>query len=152
MSHVGHLDHPERLHKRRASVYQNGKGYYIVVDGQREFLHGNIKWTSLSGVKFRGSHPAGNHPAVTVSNADDMARAIAASLEEAPSATGSLNASTDASNRNVGKCVVCLTEDAQMLLKPCNHLIACQGCASRLVRAPCPVCRKNCTKVERVYF
>ena len=49
-------------------------------------------------------------------------------------------------------CVVCLTEPAVMLMRPCNHVCGCAGCARRLVRRPCPLCRKLVAKTERVFF
>ena len=50
------------------------------------------------------------------------------------------------------ECIVCLTEAANMLMRPCNHVCACQACSRRLIRHPCPLCRRMVTKVERVYF
>ena len=49
-------------------------------------------------------------------------------------------------------CAICLAEPVSMLCRPCNHLIACSGCARRLVRQPCAVGRRNVVKVGRVYF
>jgi len=51
-----------------------------------------------------------------------------------------------------GTCVICLTEPAVMLMRSCNHVCGCAGCARRLVNRPCPLCRRLVTKTERVFF
>ena len=110
---------------------------------------------------------------------DDLAAAIAASLAEAGAAPmhsgggdggdGDGDGDGDAADGDGdaagggdapgggnagggGTCVVCLTEPAVMLMRPCNHVCGCTGCARRLVRRPCPMCRRNVTKTERVFF
>ena len=109
--------------------------------------------------------------------ARQLAAAIAASLqddgpgdvpmgfepegEDAPSAAGAVaddaaDASTGESAGGVSggsrECSICLTEPSVMLMRPCNHVCACQMCSRRLVRHPCPLCRRMVSKVERVYF
>ena len=63
---------------------------------------------------------------------------------DSPGASGPSGASRE--------CTICLTEPSVMLMRPCNHVCACQTCARRLVRHPCPLCRRTVTKCERVYF
>ena len=70
----------------------------------------------------------------------NLEAAIAASLGEASQSNATRT------------CVICLTESAVMFMRPCNHLIACQGCARRLVRKPCAVCRRHVNAIERIFF
>ena len=61
-------------------------------------------------------------------------------------------ASAAGAGNGVRECCICLTEAVDTLLRPCNHLVACSGCARRLARHPCPVCRRPVRSVERVFF
>ena len=75
--------------------------------------------------------------------------------EDASSEGAGADASASAGVASSGasrECTICLTEPSVMLMRPCNHVCACQTCARRLVRHPCPMCRRMVTKVERVYF
>lgn len=47
-------------------------------------------------------------------------------------------------------CVVCLDEEKEMMLKPCNHLCVCGECVQRL-NGMCPICRRMFQGYERVY-
>ena len=47
-------------------------------------------------------------------------------------------------------CVVCLDEEKEMMLKPCNHLCVCGECVQCL-DGTCPVCRGAFQGYERVY-
>ena len=49
-------------------------------------------------------------------------------------------------------CAVCLTEPAVVLMRPCNHLCACQECGRRLGGRPCIICRRAVRTTERVFF
>ena len=174
---VGSLDNPQRYGCRSIAVYENSTGFYIKLDGSREKVHGNQLWTSLGGIKMRGLTPFDQAaPQAPYSDWDDeeerqIAAAIAASLqdespawgadvqadEEVPpadndaagDATAGASTGTSSGSR---ECAICLTEPSVMLMKPCNHVCACQTCARRLVRHPCVMCRRMVTKVERVYF
>ena len=174
---VGTLDHPERYDARCVSVYENSKGYYFKLDGCREPVYGNQLWTTLENVKMRGSAQV-DAPVVPAMQAPvpfawrqgpqdeaeeerNLAAAIQASLEEPPedvSPPAAEDAETapaqDAPANSEGSrdCAICLTESANHLMRPCNHLIACTRCARRLVRQPCPMCRRHVRSVERVFF
>jgi hypothetical protein len=43
-------------------------------------------------------------------------------------------------------CVVCLVNKVQILTTPCNHMVTCGECYSRLEQSKCPFCR---TKIEQ---
>ena len=173
---VGTLDYPERYDARCVSVYENSKGYWFKMDGCREPIYGNQLWTTLENVKMRGSAqvdtpvvPAMQAPAPfawrqgpqdEAEEERDLASAIQASLQEpedvdppAAEADQAAPAEDAPSSSDGGRdCAICLTEPSSMLMRPCNHLIACGRCARRLVRQPCPMCRRHVRSVERVFF
>eukprot|EP00743_Colponemidia_sp_Colp-15_P010958 GILK01012151.1.p1 GENE.GILK01012151.1~~GILK01012151.1.p1 ORF type:complete len:325 (+),score=54.20 GILK01012151.1:45-977(+) len=47
-------------------------------------------------------------------------------------------------------CVVCQDRPIAMLLKPCNHLLACSVCTPKL--QCCPLCRADILSWERIYL
>ena len=183
---VGSLDNPQRYGCRSVAVYENSTGYYYKLDGCREKVHGNQRWTSTSQVKMRGSSLVESAGALAECSGDDsdneedrqqLAAAIAASLlqddgpawddhmpmdvepaEDAPSAGAGTGGAGDTASVSPGPsgasrdCTICLTVPSVMLNRPCNHICACQTCSRRLVRHPCPLCRRIITKIERVYF
>jgi outer membrane protein assembly factor BamB len=58
------------------------------------------------------------------------------------------------SKRAMGECCICLERtatDRLLAFVPCGHKCVCAGCADRLERKPCPICRKNAREVLRVY-
>ena len=166
---------------RSVAVYQNSTGYYYKLDGCREKVRGNQLWTSTAQVKMRGSAPVDDVGRRQHGNdweegsdwedeeARQLAAAIAASLEDngpsgapmdvqpdgeavadaAADASASAGAASSGASR---ECTICLTVPSVMLMRPCNHICACQTCARRLVRHPCPLCRRMVNKVERVFF
>ena len=173
---VGTLDHPERYDSRSVSVYENSKGFYFKIDGVRESVHGNQLWTTLENVKMRGSAQV-DTPVVPVMQAPapfawrqgpqdeaeeerDLASAIQASLQEPEDVDflaledDQVAPAEDAPSSSEGgrDCAICLTESSNHLMRPCNHLIACGRCAQRLIRQPCPMCRRHVRSVERVFF
>ena len=174
---VGKLDHPERYGRRSMAVYSNSNGLYFIHDGVREDVHGNQLWTTVSNVKVRGESPVSGVPAVvprayaapTNAAADfdqnELSAAIAASLAESPYDINNENdeqidppsplengeaASGEAASVN-STCLICLTDPAVMLMRPCNHLAACQSCSRRLLRNPCVACRRNVSSIERIF-
>ena len=173
---VGSLDNPERYGRRSMAIYQNNTGFYYKLDGCREKVHGNQLWTtSMGNLKMRGSAPVDAAPVSAADwdgshwdgdgwDEDHLAAAIAASLEEdvpmavydPPDAAAAeippFVVDEPPSSSGGRTCVVCLTDGAAVMMRPCNHVCACQGCARRLVRHPCPICRRMVTKTERVYF
>ena len=86
---------------------------------------------------------------VGMDQAEQDVAAAPAAAEDAPQDAG------DAGDAGSGSrtCVICLTDGAAcMLMRPCNHVCACQGCARRLATHPCPICRRHVRSVERVFF
>lgn len=173
---VGTLDHPERYDARSVSVYENSKGYWFKMDGCREPIYGNQLWTTLENVKMRGSAQV-DTPVVRAVQAPvpfawrqgpqdeaeeerDLAEAIQASLQEPEDVDlpaleddqAALAEDAPSSSEGGRECAICLTEPSSMLMRPCNHMIACGRCARRLVRQPCPMCRRHVQSVERVFF
>ena len=150
------------------TVYANKDGtLFFNEDGSRVRLHGNMKWVSDSNVLMRGSRPLQAPPhanadaTVDELEAQELALAIAASLQEATQpveadnedAPAGEDAAPDAAPAGApSSCAICLSAPVSHLCRPCNHLIACGGCARRLARHPCPVCRRNVTACERVFF
>ena len=58
------------------------------------------------------------------------------------------------SKRAMGECCICLERiatDRLLAFVPCGHRCVCAGCSGRLVRKPCPICRKKVREVMRVY-
>ena len=173
---VGTLDYPERYDARCVSVYENSKGYWFKMDGCREPIYGNQLWTTLENVKMRGSAQV-DTPVVRAVQAPvpfawrqgpqdeaeeerDLAEAIQASLQEPEDVDlpaleddqAALAEDAPSSSEGGRECAICLTEPSSMLMRPCNHMIACGRCARRLVRQPCPMCRRHVQSVERVFF
>ena len=161
---VGTLD--TAVDGRKLSVYMRVDGsLFFKVDGVREDMHGNTRWTSTSGAKMRGKTPIdaaqqasrASGPPASRTEQDDLEAAIAASLQDFedvedvpdnPSASGGHTAA------GAPTCVVCLTDAADRVIKPCGHLCLCGVCASRFQRdrLPCPVCRRAQRSIDRVYF
>ena len=167
---VGTLDNPAAYDARQVSVYENSKGYYIKLDGLREKLHGSTRWTTTSGVEMKGRTQHVQQPPSAWSeewDGDDLALAIAASLadaapagyepagpmEEEPADVAPPAAPPAAADEATSRtCAICLTNTSVMLMRSCNHLCACEGCAQRPVGRPCCICRRVVTAVERVYY
>jgi hypothetical protein len=51
-------------------------------------------------------------------------------------------------------CQVCLYQEPNILLRPCNHLNICQNCFDfqRRITNRCPTCRTSINKFTNVYF
>jgi hypothetical protein len=65
------------------------------------------------------------------------------------------DAGESSTTRAVRACVVCMEGIPNRLVRPCNHLSLCGGCAHRIQRqrpARCPVCRGDIASVERVFL
>jgi hypothetical protein len=48
-------------------------------------------------------------------------------------------------------CKVCLTNEANCLIIPCCHKVACSDCIKKLPNKKCPVCRTPFTQVAPIY-
>ena len=49
-------------------------------------------------------------------------------------------------------CTICLTEEANVLCRPCMHIGMCQACGTNIAVRYCPVCRARIKKTESVYI
>jgi hypothetical protein len=61
----------------------------------------------------------------------------------------------ESSTTSARACVVCMEGIPNRLVRPCNHLSLCGGCARRIQRqqpSRCPVCRGDIASVERVFL
>ena len=61
----------------------------------------------------------------------------------------------ESSTTSVRACVVCMEGIPNRLVRPCNHLSLCGGCARSIQRqqpSRCPVCRGDIASVERVFL
>lgn len=168
---VGSLDNPGHYGSRSLAVRENGAGLYFKLDGVREKVHGATRWTKLDGTPMRGRFvydqqaPLDTRDDGTLSDGgeddEEMQWAIRASLEDAspPEAAvpavdvAGAEAGGDAVAASGGRtCAICLTEDAVILMRPCNHLCACHSCSRRLGGQPCVICRRPVRSMERVFF
>lgn len=54
---------------------------------------------------------------------------------------------TDAPTRSVRReellCVVCLTNEREIILLPCGHVCICKTCSGSMQTKLCPICRKT---------
>lgn len=51
------------------------------------------------------------------------------------------------------ECLLCSENKRDTVFKPCGHVIACEGCASRIKK--CLICRETVTsreKVEKLFY
>ena len=176
---VGSLDNPGHYGARSLAVYENGAGLYFKMDGVREKIHGATRWTKLDGTTMRGRSVYNDQARVPLDGWSDDAMsdggqddeeaqieaAIRASLEDMESASppsavptadvagDEAPAGGDADGSGGGRtCAVCLTEDSVMLMRPCNHLCACETCSRRLAGRACVLCRRPVRSMERVFF
>lgn len=48
------------------------------------------------------------------------------------------------------ECIICLCEEANTLIEPCNHLCVCKGCSPsvRSSTNKCPICRTPITNLK----
>ena len=52
------------------------------------------------------------------------------------------------------QCIICYSEDREMILKPCNHICVCQNCCKRIIQESnkCPFCQNQIIQRERIYL
>jgi hypothetical protein len=154
---VGELNNPALYGSRKLSVYSKRNGsLYFILDGRREPLHGNHRWTRTSGVQMKGKSLF--TPSHDVSESDfsysdedpwpesDMAReeqdqiemAIAASMEDQGGAHDGVaqdtasaepeDEETTTASSSTRACSICLQDSsATMICRPCNHLVRRAG-------------------------
>ena len=51
---------------------------------------------------------------------------------------------------DLSRCAVCLDKAADVVMVPCGHIFACQGCGQKLKE--CAVCRASVSQVLKVYY
>jgi len=54
-------------------------------------------------------------------------------------------------NTTKAQCVICLAEDANYIIRPCNHLALCAHCNLSFISEFCPICRELIMGIERIY-
>ena len=47
-------------------------------------------------------------------------------------------------------CRICMDQEVSQLLNPCNHVVCCNNCITKLEQ--CPICRKNIENSIMIYF
>ena len=45
--------------------------------------------------------------------------------------------------RNKDECCICLDNNSNILLLPCNHICMCQNCINMIRNNKCPICLTN---------
>ncbi|CAJ1395236.1 unnamed protein product [Effrenium voratum] len=51
---------------------------------------------------------------------------------------------------DMSQCAVCLDKPANVVMVPCGHIFACQGCGQKLKE--CAICRSKVSQVLKVYY
>lgn len=88
----------------------------------------------------------------------DLTKLTSNSTENKPDATESSSSNnietetldTETSERGI-ECKICLERDRDVVLYPCMHFVVCMRC-SIAVNKICPVCRKEISKIIKVYM
>lgn len=54
------------------------------------------------------------------------------------------------------KCVICLDNNKNIVVKPCNHVVMCENCLNsdkkKFIGQFCPLCRKQIVLTEKIYL
>eukprot|EP01112_Ceratiomyxa_fruticulosa_P014896 TRINITY_DN4322_c0_g1_i2.p1 TRINITY_DN4322_c0_g1~~TRINITY_DN4322_c0_g1_i2.p1 ORF type:complete len:421 (-),score=122.55 TRINITY_DN4322_c0_g1_i2:75-1337(-) len=50
------------------------------------------------------------------------------------------------------ECTICMENDVQIMMRPCNHAVLCKDCYKQLPEKICPICRKPIKRVFNVYL
>jgi hypothetical protein len=162
------------------AVYKNSDGnLWYRNEGVREKVNGNMLWTSLDGREMRGKNPHNGSAAEGDWESDldeeeerDLELAIARSMEaesdsDVPSVAEARSRSpsperqqqpdaaaeagpSPAAAAGPRTCVVCMDNEPDQLLRPCNHVVLCRRCVQRVRR--CPICRRNIRSVVTVFL
>ena len=153
---VGKLDNPSRMGGARSvAVYMTATGmYFTLISGRRRKLSSATRWHSLSGTSMRGGHPLLSTdpvPADNTAEADQLALAIENSLRDAQGIQEESTSGSTAST-SAPKCVICIDNPADILVRPCKHVCMCASCSPQMSDRPCPVCRGRVTTMERIYL
>ena len=61
------------------------------------------------------------------------------------------NFKTTEANDETKACKICMTNEANCLIIPCCHKVACSDCIKHLTSKKCPVCRTPFTQVAPIY-
>ena len=49
------------------------------------------------------------------------------------------------------QCIICMDKDLCVALRPCGHIVACEGCVGKLTRK-CPTCRETIIGTLKIYL
>jgi len=49
------------------------------------------------------------------------------------------------------QCIICMDNDLCVALRPCGHIVACEGCVGKLTRK-CPTCRETIIGTLKIYL
>ena len=51
------------------------------------------------------------------------------------------------------QCIICLSRNANYIVKPCNHLLFCKECINDYLNTStmCPLCKQSIQTVEMIY-
>lgn len=52
---------------------------------------------------------------------------------------------------NNNPCIICYEKKIDIIIKPCNHVIMCRLCISK-INYICPICKETIEKIEHVYL
>lgn len=67
-------------------------------------------------------------------------------------ASSASSASSSANGAFERLCTICITNEADHLFSPCNHVCICYSCKSAIADKKCPVCRRTFANIQRVFF
>ena len=78
-------------------------------------------------------------------------RILQSQVKEQPIKGIPKNFKTTETDDETKACKVCLTNEANCLIIPCCHKVACSDCIKLLPNKKCPVCRTPFTQVAPIY-
>lgn len=136
-------------------AWMNGQtvtGYADFLDRQcrHPFYRHRVEYEACTAGEVLGAPdvvaPAIGNEACTAGEVPGAAEVVAPAIDNAGS-----------SGPAAHMCCVCLTKQADHIVKTCNHLCLCGECAERITeqRGPCPICRSTETpfdSIERVFM
>ena len=124
--------------------------YYIRIKAIRESQRLRRELDEI--VQGRAQRNSRNHNAGPISQ-----NAIDAESNTDPSDSQAHNRSdenSESSGISAQTCVVCLSEQREVILMNCGHVCVCAECAMQIMstRPVCPVCRANIDQVAPAYI
>ena len=79
---------------------------------------------------------------------------IPQNLNETSSQANNVSINDTDSGVSAQTCIVCLSEQREVILMNCGHVCVCAGCAMEIMatRPLCPVCRANIDQVAPAFI